>query len=77
MRTSRTRAPPTLGAITSLSDAGFAKHIGVGGDDFGDFKRQYHERIKQSSLADVAWLPEGMDLAGLVFDSVEGSGADT
>ena len=36
-------------------------------EEFGAFARAYRERAQSSSVLSATWLPEDMDLAGLVF----------
>ena len=63
-----------------LSDGGFAKRMGLGVEEYVEFSRAYRERLQQNASAlSVPWLPEGMDLAGLVFggDSPAEAGRNT
>jgi len=63
----------TLGAVTSLSDAAFAKHVGVSTDAYEIFKAQYPRQHRKPSTAalNIPWLPEGMDLSAMLYEANE------
>ena len=69
----------TLGAVTTMSDAAFAKSLGATAEQYADFKRAWLElhprdgRKKDSGAQqlNIPWLPEGFDLAAAL-----GSGSD-
>ena len=68
----------TLGAVTSLSDAAFAKHVGVSADAYEIFKAQYLRQHQKPSTAvlNIPWLPDGMDLSAMLYEANEANEAN-
>lgn len=66
----------TLGAVTTYSDANFAKQMGATADEFAAFKDAWKNQKRsplvdtQKSLAGLDWLPDGFDLTAAVLDGM-------
>ncbi|KAL1493520.1 hypothetical protein AB1Y20_017223 [Prymnesium parvum] len=59
---------PTLGGVSTMTDAAFCKQIG---EDPAAYARFYAAWRRDDALApklNISWLPEGMDLASLLLD---------
>ena len=64
---------PTLSMVTTVSDATFAKQLGVDAADYATFRKAFGggEATKMTGL-NIPWLPEGFDLSAALLDDLSG-----